>query len=122
NRTAKLNKLRMAVMSHAQQVTGIRMSVMPLHRKSTVVVMKFNAPSKEPTQKSAMETAQRFCPIPCPGPATLPTALSGGYAVQPEIGGPSGTNRVATNAQRAKNVTQNESMFKVGKAISSAPI
>src|SRR5271155_478684 len=107
-RTAKLSKLRIAVISQAQQVSGMRMSVMPLHRRSTVVTIKFKAPSKEPTQKSAMETAQRFCPIPSPGPALLPTALSGGYAVQPEIGGPSLTNRVATREHKAKNVTQNE--------------
>src|SRR5208283_2540756 len=78
NRTAKLNKLRIAVMSLAQQVSGMLMSIMPMQRKSIDDVMKINAPSKEPTQKSAMETPQRSCPNPCPGPAALPTALRGG--------------------------------------------
>src|SRR5947208_4180955 len=122
NRTAKLSRLRIAVISHAQQVSGMRISFIPLHRRSRVVTMKFKAPSKDPTQKIAMDIAQRSCPIPKPGPASEPTALSGGYAVQPEIGGPSLTNRVATRQHKPRKVTQKESMFKRGKAMSSAPI
>ncbi len=54
-----------------------------------MVAMKFSAPSSWPTQNSAIDTAHNVCPVPWPGPASLPTALSGAYAVQPEIGGPS---------------------------------
>ncbi len=68
----------MAVISQAHTVSGRRIRPMPLQRKSTVVTIKLSAPSKEPTQKMAIERAHKFCPIPNPGPASEPTALSGG--------------------------------------------
>ena len=77
NSTAKLNKLRIAVMNHAQQVSGSRMSDMPGQRISMNVTMKLIEPSTEATQKRAMDTIQRFCPVPSPGPASFPTALKG---------------------------------------------
>src|SRR6266403_5579882 len=79
------------VMNHAQAVRGRRMRLMPLTLRSSVVVMKFNAPNNWPTQKSAMEIIQRITPSPWPGPATAPTELSGAYGVHPPRVGPSPT-------------------------------
>src|SRR5437870_13635858 len=50
------------------------------------VVIKFSAPSSDPTQKIAMLIIQRLTPAPWPGPATFPNALNGAYPVQPPIG------------------------------------
>jgi hypothetical protein len=66
-----------AVVNHAQQVNGIRISDIPRVRMLSSVVMKFKAPSNEPTQKIAMLMIHRFMPIPCPGPAICPSALKG---------------------------------------------
>src|SRR4029079_18896706 len=85
-RTGNESNASTAVVNHAQQVSGMRISDMPLVRMFRSVVMKFNAPSSEPTQKIAMLITQRFIPAPCPGPATLPSALNGAYPVHPPIG------------------------------------
>src|ERR1019366_6420308 len=79
------------VMNHAQALSGRRMRLMPLTRRSSVVGMKFNEHNSWQTQNSAMETAQRTTARPCPGPAIEPTALSGAYWVQPPRVGPSPT-------------------------------
>jgi hypothetical protein len=65
------------VMNHAHVTMGMRASVMPLVRKSSVVAMKFSAPNSEAMQKTKIERAHRVCPSPSPGPESLPTALSG---------------------------------------------
>ena len=44
----------MAVTSHVQQVSGMRIRVMPLERRSTVVAMKLIAPIRDAPQKIAM--------------------------------------------------------------------
>src|ERR1700726_4977975 len=75
--TANASKAMQDVMNHAQVQMGMRMRVMPLARRSRVVAIKLSAPSREPMQKMAIEMAQRFLPQPMPGPASLPTALSG---------------------------------------------
>ena len=50
------------VMNHAQALSGRRMRLMPLTRRSSVVVMKFNEPNNWPTQNSAIEVTQRTTP------------------------------------------------------------
>ena len=75
--TAKASKAMQEVMNHAQVQIGMRIRVMPLARRSRVVAIKLSAPSREPMQKMAIAIAQRFIPQPMPGPASLPTALSG---------------------------------------------
>src|SRR5580700_2070255 len=97
-RTAKASKLMHEVMNHAQVQSGIRIKVMPLARRSRVVAMKFSAPSNEAAQKMAIDNPQQLAPHCMPGPASLPTALSGAYVVQNDI------------------------MLKRGNAMSSAPI
>src|SRR5277367_2394442 len=87
NSTANASNPIHDVMNHAQVEIGMRISVMPLARKSKVVAMKFSDPSNCPIQNMPMEMTQRFCPHPSPGPASFPIALRGAYAVQPEIGG-----------------------------------
>src|SRR5439155_21238 len=69
------------VVNQAQQVSGMRIRDIPLVRMFRSVVMKFRAPSREPTQKIAMLITQRVTPIPCPGPAISPSALKGAYCV-----------------------------------------
>src|SRR2546423_13054952 len=83
--TGKESSASTAVVNQAQQVKGMRIRDIPLVRMLSKVVMKFSAPSSEPTQKIAMLMIQRFRPIPCPGPA-LGRALSGGEPGHPPIG------------------------------------
>src|SRR5208282_1574295 len=109
------------VMNHAQALSGRRMRLMPLTRRSRVVVMKFKEPSNWPTQNSPMEVAHRTTPEPWPGPATEPTALSGAYWVQPPRVGPSPMKNDDMRTMKAEKVTQNDIMLKRGKGISSAP-
>src|ERR1700730_4194218 len=122
SKTANASNAMHEVINHAHVQIGMRIRVIPLARKSNVVAIKFKAPSKEPAQKSAIEIAQRFWPQPRPGPASEPIALRGAYAVQPEIGGPSGMKKARTRTINAAKVVQNDIMLKRGKAISSAPI
>ena len=68
----------MAATNHVQQVSGMRIKVMPRVRSLTVVVMKLTALSTEATQKRPMLVSHKSVPRPCPGPAEA-TALSGGY-------------------------------------------
>ena len=77
--TAKPSSPRMAVTSQVQQVSGMRISDMPLQRRSTVVAMKLMAPISDAPQKIAMLMIQSVLPHALrPGPASAPTALSGG--------------------------------------------
>ena len=75
--TGNESRARTAVVNQAQQVKGMRMRVMPRVRMLINVVMKFRAPSSEPTQKIAMLIIHRLTPAPCPGPTPLPSALNG---------------------------------------------
>src|SRR5581483_11073880 len=109
------------VMNQAQALNGSRHRLMPLHRMSSVVVMKFRDPSNCPTQKIAIPAAHSTWPVPCPGPATAPTALNGAYDVHPASGGPSPTKNDDTVTQNATNVTQNDIILKCGNGMSSAP-
>ena len=95
-RTGNDNNASTAVVNHAQQVSGMRISDMPFVRMFKRVVMKFNAPSSEPTQKIAMLITQRFMPAPWPGPAILPSALKWSVA------GPTSnwSNRAAAAGER----------------------
>jgi hypothetical protein len=76
--TAKPSSPRIAVTSQVQQVSGMRIRLMPLQRRSTVVAMKLMAPISEAPQKIAMLRIHRFWPMPSPGPVSGPAPLSGG--------------------------------------------
>ena len=76
SRTPKASNPRIAVMNHDQQVRGMRIMVIPLARRSKVVVMKFKAPISEAMQKIAMLVIHRSAPNCSPGPA-LGRALRG---------------------------------------------
>src|ERR1017187_5248034 len=106
--TANPSSARTAVTSHAQQVSGIRISRMPWQRRSTVVAMKLMAPISEAPQKIAMLEIHKVWPRPSPGPVMRPAALSGGYAVQPDSGAPPCTKNADTMTTRARNVGQHE--------------
>src|SRR5215469_15425001 len=122
SRTANASSAMQEVMNHAHVHRGMRISVMPLARRSKVVAMKFSEPSSDAAQKIAMESPQRLAPHCMPGPASLPMALSGVYSVQPAIGGPSGITNASISTAQARNVVQNDIMLNRGKAMSSAPI
>ena len=64
-------------MNQAQQVSGMRISDIPLARISRVVVIKFKALINAPMQNRAMLVTHRSAPNPSPGPADW-RALSGG--------------------------------------------
>ncbi len=58
----KISMLRMALMNHAQTVTGNRVSVIPLARRSITVTLKLMATSSEPRQNIATLTSHNFIP------------------------------------------------------------
>src|SRR5579859_959502 len=119
--TAKAVNPMQDVMNQAQALKGSRHMLMPRVRMSKVVVMKFRDPSNWPTQKMAMEVAQRTTPQPSPGPPTGPNALRGAYCVQPPRVGPSLTKNDDTRTRNPTKVTQNDIMLKCGNGMSSAP-
>src|SRR3954466_10658671 len=75
--TANASKEMQEVMNHAQVLSGMRIRVMPLVRRSSVVEMKYSDPSNDAMQKIEIDIAQSVWPVARPGPATPPTALSG---------------------------------------------
>src|SRR5208337_4202582 len=119
--TAKAVSPMHEVMNHAQALSGRRMRLIPLARRSSVVGMKFSEPNNWPTQNSAIEAAQRTTPVPCPGPPIGPTAFRGAYWVQPPRVGPSAVKNEAIRTTKPVHVTQNDIILKRGKGISSAP-
>src|SRR5437868_6043540 len=119
--TANAVKPIIEVMNQPQVLKGRRHRLIPLVRMSSVVVIKFKEPSNWPMQKIAIDAAQRTTPVPSPGPATDPSALSGAYCVQPPRVGPSLTKKDAIMTRNATKVTQNDIILKRGKGISSAP-
>src|SRR5712675_255333 len=96
------------VINHAHAVSGRRIRLIPLTRRSSVVVMKFSAPNNWPMQKRAIEVAQRTTPRPCPGPPAVPIALSGAYWVQPPKVGPSARKKEDIRTTKARKVTQKD--------------
>src|SRR6266404_3302000 len=121
NSTPNASNPRIAVINHAQHVSGIRIMDMPLARISSVVVMKFSALINAPTQNRAMLMTHKSAPGPSPGPADG-SALSGGYPVHPCSGAPPTTKKADSITMYPRNVTQNESILRTGKAMSAAPI
>src|SRR5580692_6487186 len=120
--TPNASSPRIAVTNQVQQVSGSRPSVMPLVRRSISVVMKLSAPISDAPQKIANPIIHSVSPPPCPGPTISPSALSGGYEVQPPIGAPPETKNAQIMTMSETNVVQNESMFRTGNAMSAAPI
>src|ERR1022692_3297234 len=120
-KTAKAVRPMQEVMNQDHALSGKRHKLIPRVRMSSVVVMKLSEPSNWPTQKIAMEVAQRTTPIPSPGPPAEPTALKGAYCVQPPKVGPSLVKNDAIRTRKPTNVTQNDIMLKCGKGMSSAP-
>ena len=68
----------MAVTNHVQQVSGMRIRVMPLQRRSTVVAMKLMAPISEAPQKIAMLRIHSVLPHALARAGERARALSGG--------------------------------------------
>ena len=59
NKTANESRAKTAVISHDQQVSGMRPRDRPRVRRFKVVAMKFRAPRSEPTQNRAMEMTHK---------------------------------------------------------------
>src|SRR6202044_4255027 len=110
---------KIAVTNHDHTVGGMRINVMPLARRSCVVVIKFSAPINDAMQKIAMLVIHKSAPSCSPGPADG-RALRGAYPVQPCSGAPPVTKKAARMVTNATNVVQNETMFRTGNAISGA--
>src|SRR5260370_1384172 len=121
NSTPNASSPRIAVMNHAQHVSGMRIMDMPLARISSVVVMKFSALINAPTQNNPMLMTHKSAPAPSPGPADG-SALTRGDPVHPCSWTRPTTKEADSITLYPINVTQNESMFKTGKAMSAAPI
>src|SRR5216684_5879247 len=120
--TANAVKPMTEVMNQPQALSGSRIRDMPLQRMSSVVVMKFKAPSNWPMQNRQIELAQRTTPRPSPGPPASPIALNGAYWVQPPRLGPLPVKNDAMRTQKATNVIQNDIMLNRGNGMSSAPV
>ena len=84
------------MINHAQVQIGMRISVMPLARRSRVVAMKFSEPSSCPTQKSGDGN----------GPEILPPAKTGtrvlANGAERRVSGPSG-NRGSIGNKKCQN-------------------
>src|ERR1700730_12198013 len=61
--TLKISRLRMALISQAQTVTGRRGIVRPLARSSMVVMVKFSALNREARENTAALASQIFKPV-----------------------------------------------------------
>src|ERR1700751_2095794 len=109
------------VMNHAHALSGSRIRLIPLTRRSSVVLIKFNEPSNWPMQNSAIEIIHRTTPNPWPGPDAEPIEFKGADCVQPPRVGPSPRKKEATSTRNAVNVTQNDIMLNRGNGMSSAP-
>src|SRR5207249_12120686 len=94
--TAKAARPMQEVMNHAQALSGRRHRLMPRVRISSVVEMKFNAPSSWPTQNRAMEVDNRTTPVTSTGQDTDQTAISGAHCVTPPRVGPSTAKEAGT--------------------------
>src|SRR5262245_58693206 len=108
---------RKAVTSTDQTNSGILCSVMPGARMLKMVVMKLIAPRIE--DAPARCSARMAKSTEGPG---VPLLESGAYMVQPPAtplvpGGP-GTNSETTRSTKAAATSQNEMLFKRGKAMS----
>src|SRR3990170_8550980 len=66
--TPKDSRPSTAVISQAQTVSGMRERVMPLDRRSSVVVMKLSDPSSAAIQKIPTPMTHNVWPMPWPGP------------------------------------------------------
>ena len=97
-RMLKISMPRMALMNHAQTVSGSRGRVMPCARKSMVVTLKLSALQSDAAQKMAT--------------LTIHSVMAGCEGIKNVVVSPKSEATVAQNARR----------FSVGKAISRAPI
>ena len=74
----------------------MRIRVMPLARRSSMVVMKFSAPISDATQKIAMLMIHRSAPSCSPGPAL-------GKRAQRRVAGPAVQRRAAGDEERGEH-------------------
>src|SRR5690242_21848653 len=106
SRIPKASRIKIEVTNQLQQVSGMRIHVIPGARCRTVVATKPTALISDDRQNRPMLTSQRSVPMPCPGPAEA-RALSGGYCVQPAPGAPPGTKKAAIRTRKDVNAVQN---------------
>ena len=113
--TGSASSSRIAVMKSAQTVSGSRKKVMPGARMLMIVVMKLTDVSSEESPRIRSESAHNVCP-------RVWTMESGAYEVQPDCAAPPVTKKDQMMMTAAGTAVQKESMFRVGNAMSRAPI
>src|SRR5260221_2113141 len=101
--TPNASRPKIAVINHAQQVSGMRIMDMPFARMSRVVVIKFSALINAPMQKSAILITHKSAPSASPGPADC-KALSGGEPVHPCCGAPPPTKKAPIQNRKTINI------------------
>src|SRR5262245_63013087 len=111
---------RIEAMKYDHTVSGRRIIDKPGARVLSTVATMFKPLIVNDAMNSAMLSSQIVWPMCEPGTASN-TALSGGYAVQPDAAAPPSTKNDAIRMTAARKAIQYDSMFKNGKAMSSAP-
>src|SRR5215831_17278237 len=106
SRIPKANRIKIEVTNQLQQVSGMRIHVIPGARWRTVVTTNPTALISDDRQNSPILTSQRSVPRPSPGPADA-KALSGGYCVQPAPDAPPGTKKAAIRTRNEVSAVQN---------------
>src|SRR5437764_13159810 len=122
SKTGNPSRLSTAVTNQFQHVNGNCIIRKPACRRSRVVAMKLMAPIVDATQKMPMLTIHNVWPGPWPGPETAPTALKGGYAVQPDSGAPPRMKNAASKTRKETAVSQKDTADSNGNAVCRATI
>src|SRR5580692_7705595 len=120
-RTENESRLRIDVTNQFQHVSGMRINVMPGPRSSITVAIMLMAVSSDEIENKPMLKNQRVWPSPSPGPAMAPSALNGGYAVQPESGPPPTARNDAISSVKDAAAIQKDARFNRGNAMPGAP-
>src|SRR5437868_3155453 len=120
SRIPNASRINIEVTNQLQQVSGMRINVIPGARCLTVVATKPTALMSDDRQNRPILTSQRSVPKPCPGPAEA-SALRGGYCVQPAPDAPPGTKKAAISTRKDISAVQNPAAVSRGNAIFRAP-
>src|SRR6478752_7191901 len=120
SRIPNASRIKIEVTNQLQQVSGMRIHVIPGVRCRTVVATNPTALISDDRQNRPTLTSHRSVPRPCPGPAEV-KALSGGYCVQPAPGAPPGTKKAVIRTRNEASAVQNPAAVRREKAILRAP-
>ena len=116
-KTGKLNNNKKAVIKTDQTNNGNLFINIPRHRILKIVTIKLIAPAIEETPAKC----NAKIPASIDAPECANTPLNGGYIVQP-VPAPDSIKLDKTNNEKAGGNNQNDKLFILGNAISTAPI